>query len=45
MGLIRKGIAAALIYKAVEQLRKPENQQKIREAVDKQRARSAPHRP
>ena len=37
MGLIRKGIAAAIIYKAVEQIRRPENQQKIREFVDKQR--------
>ena len=44
MGLIRKGIAAALIYKLVEQARKPANQQKIRELVDKQRG-AAPRRP
>ena len=38
MGLIRKGIAAVVIYKVVEQLRKPQNQQKIRAAVDNQRS-------
>lgn len=43
MGLIRKALFAAVAVKAIQEVRKPENQRRIREFIDSRRGAPARH--